>query len=287
MRKGSFRAAADELLVTPQAVSQQIKLLEDILAVPLFDRKGRVIEPTEQAIVLSHFVEAGFAELSEGVRRITRVGHRNRITLNVSPYFATHYLMQRLGSFRRTVPGVDLRMTTMVELPDFTKDEVDASIQWGFDRWKDFDCTLLVRDPKILCCTPELAAGIRTARDLSGQTLLHPMLSRGLWNRVLQHLAVEAFEGVDVMEFHDAATMRRATLSGLGIGLISRPDALRDIEAGKVIAPLGVDALSGMPDADVPGFYLVVPRAHKRVRTVAAFCDWIAGEDWTDILDEV
>ena len=66
-RHRSFRQAADELLVTPQAVGQQIKLLEDTLQVSLFERKGRAIELTESAIVLSHFVKAGFDEFASCV----------------------------------------------------------------------------------------------------------------------------------------------------------------------------------------------------------------------------
>ena len=88
VRHRSFRAAADELLVTPQAVSQQIKLLEDTLGIELFERKGRAIEPNENSILLAHFVQAGFDEFAEGVRRVTRTSVRNRINLNVSPYFA-------------------------------------------------------------------------------------------------------------------------------------------------------------------------------------------------------
>ena len=71
-RHKSLRQAADELFVTPQAVGQQIKLLEDALQVTLFERKGRSIEPTESAVLLAHYVEAGFNEFAEGVRRITR-----------------------------------------------------------------------------------------------------------------------------------------------------------------------------------------------------------------------
>jgi LysR family glycine cleavage system transcriptional activator len=88
-RHRSFRQAADELLVTPQAVGQQIKLLEDTLQVTLFERKGRAIELTESAILLSHYVEAGFNEFEEGVRRVTKSNYRERINLNVSPYFAS------------------------------------------------------------------------------------------------------------------------------------------------------------------------------------------------------
>lgn len=284
-RKGSFRSAADELLVSPQAVSQQIRLLEDTLNVQLFERKGRVIEPTETAIVLSHFIEAGFSEFQEGIRRVTNTHLRNRININVSPYFAIRFLMQRLERFRDRLPGADLRMTTMVDTPDFVRDEVDVSIQWGFGGWREFDTTLLVRDPKILCCTPEIAAGLTGPHDLARQTLLYPVRARDIWDRVLRHFGVERPAAAGVIEFHDAATMRKAAISGLGVGLISRLDALEDIGHGRLVAPFGLEALAGMPEKDVAGFYLIVPRAHKRVSAVAAFCDWITSEDWNAAAD--
>jgi LysR family glycine cleavage system transcriptional activator len=282
MRLRSFRAAADELLVTPQAVSQQIKLLEDTLAAPLFDRKARTVEPTEQAILLSHFVQAGFEEFSEGVRRVTKSVYRNRINLNASPYFATHYLIGRLERFRQRMPGADLRLTTMVKLPDFAADEVDVAIQWGFGAWKDFECSLLMRDPKVICCAPDLADQIARPQDLVKATLLHPVLARSLWARVLSHLGVETPEPANDIQFQDAATMRRAAISGLGVGLISVLDAQEDIKAGRLAAPLGIDALANMTAAEVPGFYLIAPKAHRRVPSIAAFCDWLLSENWED-----
>lgn len=285
MRLRSFRAAADELLVTPQAVSQQIKLLEDTLAAPLFDRKARTVEPTEQAIVLSHFVQAGFEEFSEGVRRVTKSVYRNRINVNASPYFATHYLIGRLERFRQRMPGADLRLTTMVKLPDFAADEVDVAIQWGFSVWKDYECSLLLRDPKVICCAPVLAHRIAAPQDLVRATLLHPVLAQSLWGRVFSHLGVDAPEPANEIQFQDAATMRRATISGLGVGLISVPDAKEDIEAGRLVAPLGIGALANMAVADVPGFYLIAPKAHRRVPSVAAFCEWLLSEDWEEAVE--
>ena len=86
-----------------------------------------------------------------------------------------------------------------------------------------------------------------------------------------------------VLAFHDAAAMRSATLSGMGIGLLSRRDAERDMRTGDLVAPLGVDALRGMPPGKVPGFYLVLPRAHRRISGVSSFCDWVTGQDWEGI----
>ncbi|NIY75330.1 LysR family transcriptional regulator [Thalassospira sp. HF15] len=281
MRQGSFRSAADELLVTPQAVSQQIKLLEDILHVQLFERKGRVIEPTEQAVVLSHFIEAGFDEFTEGVRRITNSTYRNRININVSPYFATRYLMERLERFRDQMPGADIRLTTMVKMRDFAADEVDVSIEWGFGNWKEYDTTLLVQDPKIICCAPRLADVIKTPEDLARHTLLHPVLARTLWDSVLRHLGMTSHELAGEIEFQDAATMRRAAISGMGVGLISKLDAMEDLTEGRLVAPFGLDALSNMESEDIPGFYLIVPRAHKRVGIISNFCQWIVSENWS------
>ncbi|WP_127103961.1 LysR substrate-binding domain-containing protein [Pararhodobacter zhoushanensis] len=280
-RHKSFRGAADELRVSPQAVSQQIKLLEDTLGTPLFDRKGRAIEPNEQAILLSHYVQAGFNEFEEGVRRVTKTTQRTRINVNASPYFATRFLLDRIARFRAIVPDADLRLTTMVDLPDFIADDVDVAIQWGFGNWRKYEPVLLMRDPKILCCIPALAARLSTPADLLDLPLLHPVLSTDLWSNVLTHLGVDARSKPADIRFQDAATMRRATLAGLGVGLVSTIDALEDLATGSLIAPFGPDALRTMPAAQIPGFYLVVPRAHRRLKSVAAFCDWVTGEDWT------
>jgi LysR family glycine cleavage system transcriptional activator len=74
--------------------------------------------------------------------------------------------------------------------------------------------------------------------------------------------------------------MRRATIAGTGVGLLSRLDAAEDIRAGLVVAPFGIDALASMPVDQVPGFYLLVPRARRRLRSIAAFCDWVSRENW-------
>ncbi|RWI89983.1 MAG: LysR family transcriptional regulator [Mesorhizobium sp.] len=280
----SFRQAADELLVTPQAVGQQIKLLEDTLQVTLFKRKGRMIELTESAILLSHYVKSGFDEFSEGVRRVTKSNPRDRINLNASPYFATHYLLPRLSLFRKILPGADLRLTTMVDLPDFGRDDIDMTVQWGYGNWPDYDTKLLVPDPKIICCTPAIGEKIKSAQDLTKFTLLDTVKSKRLWPDILRHLGVELSDGDRSVSFDDAATMRRATLQGIGVGLVSVIDAEEDFRSGALVAPIGHDAIADMKPEEVPGFYLVMPRGHLRVKAVAALHRWLAQEDWASEL---
>jgi len=282
VRHGSFRAAADELLVSPQAVSQQIKLLEDSLGITLFMRKGRSVLPNEQAILLAHHVHAGFAEFAEGVRRVSKPALRERINLNVSPYFATRYLLPRLDRFREILSATDLRLTTMVELPDFEADDVDVAVQWGYGAWPDYEQILLLRDHKVICCTPALAERLKAPGDLAGMTLLHPVLANRLWSDILGHLGVEASGPAREVQFHDAATMRRATLAGMGVGLVSMIDAAEDLAAGRLVAPFGGRMMQDMPQEQVPGFYLVMPRAHRRVKAIASFVNWVTSENWTE-----
>src|SRR5690606_25749794 len=107
------------------------------------------------------------------------------------------------------------------------------AIQWGYEgTWKQNQATLLLRDYKEICCTPELARQISGPEDLLKLPLLHPVLADKLWRDVLLHLGVcEAACHADTL-FQDAATMRRAAVAGLGVGLISTIDAEEDLKLG-------------------------------------------------------
>ncbi|MCX7646844.1 MAG: LysR substrate-binding domain-containing protein [Rhodobacteraceae bacterium] len=280
-RRRSMRAAAEDLLVSPQAVGQQVRLLEEWLGVALTEREGRGVRLTERGITLAHHLNAGFEEFAEGVRRASAQAERERINLNVSPYFGTRYLMPRLAEFRRAVPEAEIGLTTMIDLTDLEAAQIDLAVQWGYGAAGDRPCHLLMRDPKVICCRPELAEGIRQPEDLLRQSLLQPARSKRLWPDILRHLGVAAGELQRGLTFDDAATMRRATHQGLGVGLISRLDAEEDIAAGRLVAPLGLDALADMPEDQIPGFFLISTRARLRVRSVSALHRWMLAQDWS------
>jgi hypothetical protein len=147
----------------------------------------------------------------------------------------------------------------MIDLPDFWRDDIDMTVQWGYGRWSDYETTLLVLDPKIICCTPEIGELIKSAKDITRFPLLDTVKSKRLWPDILRHLAVEQTDSDRSIGFDDAATMRRATLQGIGVGLVSVIDAEEDLKSGALVAPLGTDVLTNMNEDEVPGFYLVVP----------------------------
>lgn len=276
----SLRKASEELSVTPQAVGQQLKLLEETLNVNLFERHGRSLAPTEAGVLLASFVKSGFSELAEGVRRVTRSVHRSRISINVSPYFATHYFIPTLSLAEAPVDA-EIRLSTGVYLPEFDRDEVDLAIQWGYGGWAGVEATLLLPDPKVICCTPLLASRLRQAADLRALNLLNLVPSNRLWKDIFRHLGLDEQQlPPHRMGFDDAATIRRATLQGIGVGLLSPIHADEDLASGQLVAPLGRDVLGDMPAGDVPGFHLLAPRSRLRVPAVARLYHWLLGRLW-------
>lgn len=280
VRHRSLREAADELLVSPQAVGQQVRLLEEALGVVLVEREGRGIRLTEKAITLSHYISSGFDEFEEGIRRVTGPAERARINLNVSPYFGSRYLMPRLADFRLAVPEAEIGLTTMIDLVDLDRDQIDLAVQWGYGEKSERLSTLLMRDPKVICCRADLAEGISTPADLLRFNLLQPARSKRLWPEILRFLQVEPGAMDRSLTFDDAATMRRAAQQGLGIGLISRLDAEEDIAAGKLVAPLGEEALRDLPEDSIPGFYLITTKTRLRAKHVAALHRWLLEQRW-------
>ena len=280
VRHRSLREAAEELYVSPQAVGQQIRLLEEALGVVLMEREGRGIRLTEKAITLSHYINAGFEEFEEGIRRVTGPRERERINLNVSPYFGTRYLMPRLGQFRTAVPDAEIGLTTMIDLVDLERDQIDLAVQWGYGEKSDFLSHLLRRDPKVICCHPEVAERIKGPAGLSGQTRRPPAGLKGRRPDPARYQGPGAPPQDRSLTFDDAATMRRAAYQGLGVGLISVLDAEEDIASGKLIAPLGKDCLARMPPDTVPGFYLITTKTRLRAKHVAALHRWLLDQDW-------
>ncbi len=276
-RLGSIKAAAEDLAVTPQAVSQQIKVLEDWLEKAVVEAAGQGIRLTKEGEKLEPFVASGFAEFNAGVRALTNDGAASQIAINATPYFAARFLIPTLPDFRERNPDLEISLTTRLELPNFQADDVDLAIQWGYGDWNKLDANLLFHDHKVICCAPSLLEGkeVKTEADLLKLPLLTTTVSERLWRDVLAFLGLKEDEAKKSDAFDDAATMRQATQAGMGIGLISQEDAVEDIERGVLVAPLGIDALSTIPLDKVPAFYLLRSLSRKPSPEAITFVEWL------------
>ncbi|WP_374280257.1 LysR family transcriptional regulator [Novosphingobium sp.] len=125
----SFTRAADELAVTPAAVGQQIRALEDVLGVVLFRRTPKGLELTEEAVAGLEALRTGFLHFEDAVQMM-QAGQSSHVYTIAAPreFFAT-WLAPRLAAFRRDHPEVRFNMVS-AEDADFTEANLDLAVRW-------------------------------------------------------------------------------------------------------------------------------------------------------------
>ncbi|MDQ2140857.1 LysR substrate-binding domain-containing protein [Alcaligenaceae bacterium C4P045] len=278
LRRGSIRQAAEELCLTPQAVSQQLKQLEAFVGQALFVRGVRNITPTKAATALGERVRHAFDEIAEGLSATRHAQGEKSLRLYVSPYFATTYLVPNLRAFTERYAGMKLNMGVGVEMIDLDANtDVDAIIHWTYGAGKDLIETPLIEDRKVLAVSTELASRmpVRTPQDVLTHMLVVPTVANHLWEDTFRLLGLADHALPPVMAFSSHAAMLEATLAGLGVGLVSHKDALKEIASGRLIAPFGVDLLAGLSYEQTPRFSLFHRKESANLDVITDFKDWL------------
>src|SRR6516164_9119313 len=157
-RHMSFSKAADELHVTPAAVSHQIHALEQDLGVRLFHRMNRSIELTPSAQVLLPGLTEAFAGIQASVARLRAHNDTGSLTVTASPSFAAKWLVLRLHRFQARCPAVDVRISATDEVVDLAKGDFDLAIRYGSGHYPGLDVELLFTNEVFPACSPHLLA---------------------------------------------------------------------------------------------------------------------------------
>src|SRR6266851_2236486 len=172
----AFETAANELRVTPAAISHQIHALEADLGVGLFKRLNRSVELTVSARVLLPGLSEAFAGIQSSVRRLRAHNDTGTLTVTASPSFAAKWLVLRLHRFQEQSAEVDVRISATDDVVDLTKGDFDIAIRYGRGKYPGLDVELLFTNEVFPACSPQLlAAGppLRMPDDLSLHTLIH------------------------------------------------------------------------------------------------------------------
>jgi LysR family glycine cleavage system transcriptional activator len=266
----SFTAAAAELHVTQAAISHQIRQLEEDLGLRLFVRLNRALRLTEEGRTLLPFVRDGFSQIRAGVERLRAAGRGGVLTLTAPPSFAASWLVPRLVRFQASHPGLEVRLQTSMRLVDLAREGIDAGIRYGRGAWPGLAAERLFSDELFPVCAPGLVETAR--RDLATLQLLHIESFPDDWRR---WLAAAGIGGVDAEKgswFDAAALAYEAAASGLGVAIGRSHLVAAAIEAGKLVAPFGVE----LP-AEV-AYYLVHPPESASLAKVATFRAWLRAE---------
>jgi LysR family glycine cleavage system transcriptional activator len=276
-RLSSFSLAADELFVTPSAVSHQIKLLEEQLSVRLFHRMHRTVILTDSGRRYAEEVGAAFARIDKATRDIGRVAKSDILTLHSTPSFATQWLMPRLARFSALHPDIDLRLNASNDPVDLTREAVDIDLRYGARRLQPAGTMVLDLPTETIVplCSPTLLEGehpIRMVADLRHHTLIH---SEGCLVGWRDFMRLHRKTPIDISRgprFDRSFMAISAATDGGGVCLESLLLVQRELETGRLVAPFGFDGLK------VNGYTLNLLKSCADLPKVRSFQDWLFEE---------
>jgi LysR family transcriptional regulator, glycine cleavage system transcriptional activator len=270
-RLGGLKAAADELGVTPGAVSQQIQKVESQLGRPLFARSARGLVPTPLGAEVMVHLSAGFSELARGVERGLERGQK-ALVVSVAPVFASKWLVWRLKAFNDKHPDLRVRMDATTTLIDPDTSDVDLCIRVFFGMPPGRNVSKLLEQRIFPVCSPAIAESIRKPADLRGVPVIRDSLSRFGWDLWLDKLGLVESDLQDGPSFSDAALCLDAAIAGQGIFLAWETLANDAMARGQVIAPFEGRLKTGA------AYWLVAEEHSDKAGDVAKFSDWLRAE---------
>jgi LysR family glycine cleavage system transcriptional activator len=293
-RHGSFTKAADELRVTPGAVSQQIKTLEDYLGVKLFRRLNRAVELTDQAKACLPKLRQGFECLVDAVDGIRQAEANGIVTVTVPPAFAAKWLVPRLNRIAAELQDMELRLSASAGLLDFLRhdatanvadvslrgNESDLTIRYGTGEYPGYCVEKLFSVSVTPLCSPRLLTKdhpLRLPEDLRYHTLLHDdtvyfdenQPDWAIWLKAAHVVDVNVMRGP---RFSHAALSLDAAADGLGVVLGQPVLAAAEIAAGRLVVPFELTLPSKF------AYYVVYAESRIDDPNVARFRAWLFEE---------
>jgi len=281
----SFQNAAEELFVTPGAISQQIKKLEDILQAPLFNRDSHGVSLTEAGQQLLPGLSAGFEQLDNAVQKLKRAAQHDHVTISSTPSFAAKWLVPRLERWTALYPTIDIRISASLSLSNFGPDGIDIGVRFGGGKYEGLNSALLLKESFVVVCSPIFIDGTRkisSPDDLRHHTLIHvtgpnPKARLGTdWQEWLKSVGIDDIDVSRGLAIDDSTVAILAAIGGQGFLLARRNLVEDDLAAGRLALPF---------DLDLPidhAWHIVAPDDKLKRPEVQAFKDWLLSEAQRD-----
>lgn len=268
----SFTRAADELHLTPAAVSQHIKNLEQRFSVKLFRRLPRGLALTDEGLALLPTLAEAFERLSNALNtlRDARAGRpREPLSVGVVATFAVGWLMPRLSDFHAAHPFVDLRLFTHNNRVDLAGEGLDFAIRFGDGHWHGNDALELLSPRLTPACAPRVAAQLRQPRDLGSQVLLRSY-------RAAEWPAWFAAAGLPPpvlrgMVFDTSLALAEVAAQGAGVALLPAALFERDLASGRLVQPFDLGINGGC-------YWLTRLSSRRANAAMQAFQDWLLAQ---------
>ncbi|WP_322076563.1 LysR substrate-binding domain-containing protein [Burkholderia cepacia] len=279
----NFSRAADEVGLTPAAVSHQIKEIEAQLDVVLFVRTSRSIRLTPAGVVLAAAAADALAGLQRATARARRIAReQTELRVSVGARFATHWLLPRLPRFRAAHPAFELTFDITDRLRDFDDDDVDVAIRFGTGRYRDACAQRLFDTSVVAVCGPALLSArppLRKPRDLLRHTLCQvdcevDGVTWPRWSAWMAAAGVDGFDDSRCVSFPDSSHVVQAVTDGTAVGLAEPHMIARDLAEGRVVQLFDVSV------GVAPGlaYHVVYPERTQDDPRIVALRGWLADE---------
>ncbi len=239
-RLGSFKDAAAELHVTQGAVSQQIRLLEQWLDAPLFERQNRRVVLTDAATTYLNEIGPLFERLVQASQRYGVAGPESRtLRVNALATFTVKWLLPRLGSFLEAHPGVDVKIETSGEPVEAIRQTYDVVIRGGPDTFYGYTMRPFLSEERIPVCSPALLkrARLKTPDDLANHAVLHSTSLPRVWSDWLAKANATDVVPASSITFDHFYLTLQAAVEGLGIAMGPTALIADDLQAGRLVIP--------------------------------------------------
>ena len=268
-RLGGFAAAAEELSVTPGAVAQHVKALEEWVGDALFERRSRGVVLTGLGRdALGDFSRA-FDQLGDAVMSLRARGPQSQIRIAALPAVAQFWLAPRLRSLRERLPDAAVSIVAMERPPNFRREPFDLAL--FFEDRPPQDAIVLADDLIMPVCTPEIAGSLATPRDLAAVVLLHDSAWTQDWPRWLEAAGIDPSTISDGASHSLYSLVIDAARRGVGVAMAHRSLLGDDLRAGTLVAPFDLTVDTGRQ------LVLTAPQAHHRTDTVDHIIQAFAG----------
>ena len=278
-RLGGFAKAAEELNVTPAAISHQVKQLEAILDVTLFERQARGLILTDAGRQLLPDLTAGLGHMARAIGNLAEEPLAGPVRLGIGPTPAFMWLTPRLGRLLDQYPDIELTVNTAWPTPDPRAGETDVAMFYGRGRHPGLVTELLMTEEVFPVCAPRVLAqkSLKTPAELANHRLIHdvdtnddePALKWAPWLRDLKVSGVDPERGLN---FTNSAMVYQAAMAGHGIALGRTALVAQHIRKGRLIRPFHQSR-----PADY-AYYLVTTENQSKRPRVQAVMDWLRNE---------
>lgn len=276
----SFRHAADEIGVSPSAISHQIRLLESLCGQALFRRRPRPLALTAAGQRLYPVLQAGFRSFADVFDELNGQIRARPLRVTTTSSFAARWLVPRLPDWRRHDPGFALEIIGSDRIMDLAADEADIAIRYARAAPSHPSATLLLQDRYGPVCRPDLlprGRAVTQATDLLGLPLIHYDWQRAdpgnavwstWWRAAAAHESLSPAAPPLSLTFREELHAIEAVLGGEGVGILSDVVVGRELSSGSLVRAHSL-TIPGM------NYWLVARADHPRRKAIATFCDWI------------